>query len=67
MNDTTIQGTTVDPDRVAAAQAAVKNAVADFTYAGINVGTYVTDEECNTVAVAVIAALASYDASKATI
>jgi len=59
----TVQGTQVDPDRVAAAQAAVKQAVSGFTYDGFNVGSRVTDAECNTVAVAVMAALAAYDAS----
>ena len=59
-----IQGTQEDPDRVAAAQAAVKQTVSGFTYAGVNVGNYVTDQECNAVAVAVMAALNAYDNAK---
>ena len=64
MVDNAVEGTQVDPDRVAAAQAAVKQTVSGFTYAGVNVGNYVTNEECNAVAVAVMAALNAYDAAK---
>ena len=60
----TVQGTQVDPDRVAAAQAAVKQAVSGFTYDGFDVGSRVTDAECNAVAVAVMSALATYDSAK---
>jgi len=67
MTDTTIQGTTVDLERVAAAQAAVKQAVSGFTYDGFDVGSRVTDQECNTVAIAVMAALVAYDTSKSII
>lgn len=58
------QGQTVDPDRVAAAQLAVKTVVSTFTYDGINVGSKVTDDECNQVAVAVMAALSTYDTAQ---
>ena len=64
MADNAVEGTQVDPDRVAAAQAAVRQVVSGFTYEGFNVGSRVTDQECNTVAVAVMAALATYDAAK---
>ena len=60
----TIQGIQVDPDRLAAAVAAVRQVVSGFTYDGFDVGSRVTDQECSAVAVAVMAALASYDASK---
>ena len=58
------QGQTVDPDRVAAAQLAVKTVVSTFTYDGINVGSRVTDDECNQVALAVLDALTTYDTAK---
>jgi len=59
-----VQGTQVDPDRLAAAQAAVRQVVNGFTYDGFNVGSRVTADECNQVAVAVMAALEAYDSSK---
>jgi hypothetical protein len=50
----------IDPDEVAAAAAAVKETVNTFTYMGIPVGMYVTDEECKQVATAAITAAKKY-------
>lgn len=55
-----VSGNAVDPNEVAAVTAAVKKTVSGFTYMGINVGSYVTDEECREVALAAILAGNNY-------
>ena len=46
----------MDPNLVIAVAAAVKEAASKFTYMGINVGNYITDEECAQVARAALQA-----------
>jgi hypothetical protein len=53
-----------DPNLVIVVAAAVKAAVSKFTYMGINVGSYVTDDECSQVAIAAIKAAAAYQNGK---
>lgn len=55
-----IEGGAIDANEVAAVAAAIKKTVATFTYMGINVGMYVTDDECNQVATAAIVASNNY-------
>ena len=64
MVDGAVEGVQVDPNRVAAAQLAVKQTASEFTYMGVKVGDYITDDECNKIAVAVLAALAAFDSAK---
>ena len=64
MSDIAVQGVTIDPDELLVAQLAVKNTAGTFTYMGVNVGSYITDAECQQVATAVIAAIENYRAGK---
>lgn len=47
----------IDRDELAAVAAAVKAAVKGFVYKGYAVGMFVTDEECEQVATAAVAAI----------
>ena len=57
------QGTQIDPNELAAVKIAVGNVVKTFTYAGLNVGDYVTDDELNQVATAALVASINYRAA----
>jgi len=50
----------VDPDELAAVMIAIREVVKTFTYNGIPVGTFVTDEEVQNVAIAAIQSLDDY-------
>ncbi len=58
-----IQGTSIDPEELAAVKIAVREATKDFTYAGVSVGSYITDDEITQVATAALAASANYRSS----
>jgi hypothetical protein len=58
------QGFQLDPDEVTAVQIAVRNLVNTFTYAGMNVGKYVSDQELAQVASVAVAAAAQYRNAK---
>lgn len=47
----------IDRDELAAVAAAVRKAVEGFVYKGFAVGMFVTDEECEQVATAAVAAI----------
>jgi hypothetical protein len=47
--------------KLIAVKAAVKEAVSKFNYMGINVGSYITDDEVTQVATAAIKASDDYD------
>ena len=54
----------LDPGEVSVASQAVRDIVNTLTYWGQNVGSYVTDEQCNAVAAAVVTAAEDYRANK---
>lgn len=64
MPDVVVRGAPLNPDELLVAQLAVKETASTFTYMGINVGSYITDEECQQVATAVIAAIRNYRAGR---
>ena len=55
---------TIDPGEVAVASQAVRDIVNTLTYWGQNVGSYVTDEQCNAVAIEVVTAVENYLSNK---
>ena len=57
---TDVQGTKVDPNELVAVGIAIKAVVSGFTYDGINVGSYVTDDEINQLATAALVASINY-------
>ena len=59
------QGVTIDPNELAAVKIAVGDVVKTFTYAGLNVGDYVTDDELNQVATAALAASINFRSNPA--
>lgn len=58
-----VEGTAVDPDLVTAVAAAVKETASQFSYAGVMIGGYITDEQCRAVATAAIIAANNYKAA----
>ena len=56
LKDTLPQGIEVDPDELAAVKIALKGVVNGFSYAGISVGSYVTDAEITQAAIAALTA-----------
>ena len=54
----------IKEEEVIVVAAAVKKTAGGFTYMGINVGSYITDDECRQVATAAITALDSLRAAK---
>lgn len=53
-------GAKIDPDEINVAAAAIRSAVSNLTYMGINVGSHVTDDECRQLATAVVTAIENY-------
>lgn len=62
MPDVVVKGDQINPNELLVATVAVKETASKFTYAGVNVGAYVTDDECRQVAIAVLMAVANYRA-----
>ena len=52
-----------DEGKLIVVKAAIKEVVSKFTYDGIHVGSYITDEELTQVATAAIKASDDYDAA----
>ena len=63
MADTPVAGAKIDPDEITVAATAVRQAVSNLTYMGMNVGKHVTDDECRMVATAVVTAIENYRSS----
>lgn len=59
-----VEGMTIDPDMVAAMTMAVKETASKFSYAGISIGSYITDEECREVALAALVAANNYKSAR---
>lgn len=57
------QGTSIDPNELAAVEIAIRTSTKDFTYDGINVGSYITDAEITQVATAALVASMNYRAA----
>jgi hypothetical protein len=54
----------LDPGEVSVAAQAVRDIVNGMTYWGQNIGSYVTDDQCNAVAAAVVTAVEDYRSTK---
>ena len=59
------QGTQIDPNELAAVKIAIREATKDFTYDGINVGSYIPDDEIGQVATAALVASANFRSNPA--